>query len=214
MCGGSDGTVRIYCMEFVRNEDDLNPRESRLPTTLQMSINSAVALQQRLERQRQRLQFLSSTTSSDTPSAGSQNGSPESIFYPSIDLYTDEKLDCSWVNSSKWQEDGSVYSEKSIWKKLLVPKFSLTTHTAFNRKDNPHPASITAIAPSRDHRTLYVGDSVGRVWSWQIGDEVGTRADHWVQDPSRSTCTQCMQKFSLAERRHHCRNCGHIFCSR
>lgn len=49
----------------------------------------------------------------------------------------------------KWQEDGSVYSEKSIWKKLLVPKFSLTTHTAFNRKDNPHPASITAIAPSR-----------------------------------------------------------------
>ncbi|VDN90901.1 unnamed protein product [Brugia pahangi] len=217
MCGGSDGTVRIYCMEFVRNEDDLNPRESRLPTTLQMSINSAVALQQRLERQRQRLQFLSSTTSSDTPSAGSQNGSPESIFCPSIDLYTDEKLDCSWVNSSKWQEDGSVYSEKSIWKKLLVPKFSLTTHTAFNRKDNPHPASITAIAPSRDfrdHRTLYVGDSVGRVWSWQIGDEVGARADHWVQDPSRSTCTQCMQKFSLAERRHHCRNCGHIFCSR
>lgn len=49
----------------------------------------------------------------------------------------------------KWQEGEVDHSEKLVWKKLLVPKFSLTTHTAFNRKDNPHPASITAITPSR-----------------------------------------------------------------
>lgn len=65
----------------------------------------------------------------------------------------------------------------------------------------------------RDHKSLYVGDGVGRVWHWQMG-EAGNRADHWIQDPSRHSCTQCLQRFSIAERRHHCRNCGHIFCSR
>lgn len=40
------------------------------------------------------------------------------------------------------------------------------------------------------------------------------RLDHWVQDPARNTCTQCQQKFTLAERKHHCRNCGHIFCAK
>uniref|UniRef100_A0A1I7VIR8 WD repeat and FYVE domain-containing protein 3 n=1 Tax=Loa loa TaxID=7209 RepID=A0A1I7VIR8_LOALO len=209
MCGGSDGVVRIYCMEFVRSEDD--PRESRSPTILQTNINSATTLQQRLERQQQSLQLLSAASSSDTPPAGSQTGSPEPPTGPSINLYEiDERLDCN----RKWQDAEAAHSGKLVWKKLLVPRFSLTTHTAFNRKDNPHPASITAITPSRDHRTLFVGDSVGRVWSWQIGDEVGARADHWIQDPSRSSCTQCTQKFSLAERRHHCRNCGHIFCNR
>ncbi|KAM3726430.1 WD repeat and FYVE domain-containing protein [Dirofilaria immitis] len=204
MCGGSDGIVRIYSMEFVRSEDDLNLRASRLP--------AVTTLQERVEQQRQRLQLLSiATISSDTPATRSQTGSPEPLSGRTINIYDiDGKLDCSW----KWQESETAHSKKLIWKKLLVPKFSLTTHTAFNRKDNPYPASITAIAPSRDHRTLFVGDSVGRVWSWQIGDEVGARADHWVQDPSRNSCTQCMQKFSLAERRHHCRNCGHIFCNR
>lgn len=30
-------------------------------------------------------------------------------------------------------------------------------HTAYDRKDNSEPASITALAVSKDHRTLYVG---------------------------------------------------------
>lgn len=34
----------------------------------------------------------------------------------------------------------------------------LTMHTAYDRKDNSEPASITALAVSKDHRTLYVGE--------------------------------------------------------
>lgn len=30
-------------------------------------------------------------------------------------------------------------------------------HTAYDRKDNAEPASITALAVAKDHRTLYVG---------------------------------------------------------
>uniref|UniRef100_A0A915IQ12 FYVE-type domain-containing protein n=1 Tax=Romanomermis culicivorax TaxID=13658 RepID=A0A915IQ12_ROMCU len=66
-----------------------------------------------------------------------------------------------------------------------------------------------------DHKSVFVGDSRGRVWTWTIGEgNTGGRADHWFQDPSRNSCAQCHQKFSLTERRHHCRNCGQIFCSR
>ncbi|VDP32376.1 unnamed protein product, partial [Soboliphyme baturini] len=101
------------------------------------------------------------------------------------------------------------------WERRLIFRSKLSMHTAFERKDNPTPAAITAVQPSKDHRTLYVGDARGRVWAWSV-DETGGggRADHWVQDPSRCMCSQCHQKFTLTERKHHCRNCGQIFCSK
>lgn len=43
------------------------------------------------------------------------------------------------------------------WQKQLVFRSKLTMHTAYDRKDNSEPASITALAVSKDHRTLYVG---------------------------------------------------------
>lgn len=43
------------------------------------------------------------------------------------------------------------------WQKQLVFRSKLTMHTAYDRKDNSEPASITALSVSKDHRTLYVG---------------------------------------------------------
>jgi hypothetical protein len=37
--------------------------------------------------------------------------------------------------------------------------------------------------------------------------------DHWKPDSSRDACKDCSLKFTLFERRHHCRRCGEIFCS-
>ena len=34
----------------------------------------------------------------------------------------------------------------------------------------------------------------------------------WVPDPDENQCTNCLAEFSLLNRRHHCRVCGHIFC--
>ncbi|KRY48286.1 WD repeat and FYVE domain-containing protein 3 [Trichinella britovi] len=104
---------------------------------------------------------------------------------------------------------------KFHWERQLVFRGKLTMHTAFERKDNPAPAAVTALMPSKDHKALYVGDGRGRVWMWTVGDgHIGGRADHWVQDPSRNLCSNCHQKFTLTDRRHHCRNCGQLFCSR
>lgn len=68
----------------------------------------------------------------------------------------------------------------------------------------------------RDHKTVFVGDSRGRVWSWSVSDQQrrATVADHWVKDDSVDGCVSCGVRFTFSERRHHCRNCGQVFCSR
>ncbi|CAD6246946.1 unnamed protein product [Miscanthus lutarioriparius] len=38
--------------------------------------------------------------------------------------------------------------------------------------------------------------------------------DHWVPDEAVSKCTACAADFSAFNRRHHCRNCGDIFCDK
>lgn len=101
------------------------------------------------------------------------------------------------------------------WQRQLVFRSKLTMHTAYDRKDNTEPASITALAVSRDHRTVYVGDARGRVFSWSVCDQPGRGvADHWLKDEGAESCTSCGVKFSIYERRHHCRNCGLLFCSK
>eukprot|EP01043_Picozoa_sp_COSAG02_P035168 COSAG02_NODE_2502_length_8672_cov_3.830631_5_plen_871_part_00 len=34
----------------------------------------------------------------------------------------------------------------------------------------------------------------------------------WVKDTMVTTCEKCEKKFNQYRRKHHCRNCGHIFC--
>merc|ERR1712032_240668 len=36
----------------------------------------------------------------------------------------------------------------------------------------------------------------------------------WLPDYAASRCLRCEKKFTFRRRRHHCRHCGHIFCSR
>lgn len=67
----------------------------------------------------------------------------------------------------------------------------------------------------RDHRTVYVGDARGRVFTWNVAEQPGKGvADHWLKDEGAEQCNLCDVRFSLYERRHHCRNCGQLFCSK
>ncbi|XP_043271793.1 WD repeat and FYVE domain-containing protein 3 isoform X2 [Venturia canescens] len=101
------------------------------------------------------------------------------------------------------------------WQRQLVFRSKLTMHTAYDRKDNAEPASITALAVSRDHRTVYVGDTRGRVFSWSVCEQPGrTVADHWLKDEGADSCVACSVRFNIYERKHHCRNCGQVFCWR
>ena len=60
-----------------------------------------------------------------------------------------------------------------------------------------------------------MGDAKGRVFSWTVTDQPGrVVADHWMKDEGMDGCVSCGVKFSFSERRHHCRNCGQLFCSK
>ena len=55
-------------------------------------------------------------------------------------------------------------SESGIkWIRRLVLRGKLTMHTAYERRDNACPASVTAVAAARSGRGLAVGDARGRV---------------------------------------------------
>ncbi|XP_052901287.1 protein RUFY3 isoform X1 [Anopheles moucheti] len=46
------------------------------------------------------------------------------------------------------------------------------------------------------------------------GDSVtGSSGGGWTPDKGVSKCTGCEKEFSMTRRKHHCRNCGKIFCS-
>jgi len=40
----------------------------------------------------------------------------------------------------------------------------------------------------------------------------GTVAPRWVPNNEKGSCTRCSANFDWAQRRHHCRRCGDVFC--
>jgi WD40 repeat protein len=59
------------------------------------------------------------------------------------------------------------------WRRSLAERAKLTMHTAVARPDNKHPAAISCLSISRDHRTLLVGDERGRIYSWSVTEASG-----------------------------------------
>ncbi|XP_044312019.1 myotubularin-related protein 4 isoform X2 [Varanus komodoensis] len=49
--------------------------------------------------------------------------------------------------------------------------------------------------------------------SWEPVDKRETEVTRWVPDHMASHCFNCDCEFWLAKRRHHCRNCGNVFCA-
>ncbi|CDP07369.1 unnamed protein product [Coffea canephora] len=43
---------------------------------------------------------------------------------------------------------------------------------------------------------------------------VNEEKDHWIPDEAASKCTACGTDFNAFVRKHHCRNCGDIFCDK
>lgn len=59
-------------------------------------------------------------------------------------------------------------------------------------------------------------DVVGLVKSWipWQSEPVNVSRDFWMPDESCRLCYDCESHFTLFNRRHHCRLCGRVFCSK
>jgi myotubularin-related protein 3/4 len=49
--------------------------------------------------------------------------------------------------------------------------------------------------------------------SWEQVEEKDSRLTLWVPDHIVTHCAGCHQEFWMVRRKHHCRNCGHVFCA-
>ena len=52
-----------------------------------------------------------------------------------------------------------------------------------------------------------------RVYNWSVTDQPGrVVADHWIEDDGVEKCHYCAIRYAFSECKHHCRNCGEVFC--
>ena len=83
-----------------------------------------------------------------------------------------------------------------------------------------HTAQEASAAPNRQSKDLTSRSphnlrSVTSMMSDSTtGSYVEMDKDLWATDASSSVCGGCNKEFGVFRRRHHCRRCGHIFCSK
>ncbi|VVC41073.1 Zinc finger, FYVE/PHD-type,FYVE zinc finger,Zinc finger, FYVE-related,Zinc finger, RING/FYVE/PHD-type [Cinara cedri] len=79
----------------------------------------------------------------------------------------------------------------------------------------------TDIIPGINNQTAVMIENGEEALVWRddtvIGDVSSTTAETpppWVPDHEAPVCMSCKAIFTVVRRRHHCRNCGKVFCSR
>jgi WD40 repeat protein len=160
MCGTSDGLVKMYSCEFKKvvaaptNESEQAVASKK--SLGQNQIQDPKALKEHLLRRQQRIQHHTRRSPLEQISQdSSQASSPVHIPYSITTTTTIQPTSMSNDNKNEIVE----------YRRQLTLRRVLSEHTAFNQ-DNPHPAPITSLSPSKDHKSVYVGDGVGRIWVW------------------------------------------------
>ena len=83
---------------------------------------------------------------------------------------------------------------------------------------SPTPVHNNSAAPKDDHHAAAADapsePSLVSDASQPAPEPVDTiRIYPWDDDSVRQDCSNCAQPFTVVNRRHHCRSCGHLFCS-
>lgn len=79
------------------------------------------------------------------------------------------------------------------------------------------PKSFTIIASSAEIKKKWVQQIKENLAVLGKKGRKGSNSSHsalWVPDSEVPDCNYCSKKFDIIRRRHHCRECGQIFCQK
>ncbi|KAL0860939.1 hypothetical protein ABMA27_009471 [Loxostege sticticalis] len=110
----------------------------------------------------------------------------------------------------------SVYSAEEVYADSTSDSTPSETGSRLARRN-----TVSARAEPSDHQPLQASVSTGdltyreeRRPSTTVAPPAGPeRAPEWVPDIAAPACMRCDAHFTAFRRRHHCRNCGKVFCA-
>lgn len=105
----------------------------------------------------------------------------------------------------------SVYSAEEVY----ADSTSDTPSEGSDRRPRSTADRQTDKPPERPalHPSVSTGDLTIRERAESPGRERVERAPEWVPDIAAPACMRCLAPFTAFRRRHHCRNCGKVFCA-
>ncbi|XP_053994035.1 lateral signaling target protein 2 homolog isoform X1 [Hylaeus volcanicus] len=111
------------------------------------------------------------------------------------------------MNSSQTVEDGETKDESVTTDTQLASPLN-DTGTDNDQQDSlqEYEDDLEETPPMNDQNN---GSPVT-----ERGEECVERAPAWVPDNDAPRCMACQAGFTVVRRRHHCRNCGKVFCGR
>jgi len=118
----------------------------------------------------------------------------------------------SHLHTEHWRKGDGDGNAEPNWTLERIRNIDVVANRDIPGKTNRSKvARITAITAVSEQKRIYAGTSTGYVYAWSFPD---SDDKHWVKDSAVETCMGCGQvKFTIKERKHHCRSCGGIFCS-
>ncbi|KYN05514.1 Lateral signaling target protein 2 like protein [Cyphomyrmex costatus] len=109
------------------------------------------------------------------------------------------------MNSSQAIEDTEESKEQNLSSTANAPIDTAETGSIHERQE-PLPEYEDV------EETTLIHDRTSPVT--ERGEECVERAPAWVPDNDAPRCMACQAGFTVVRRRHHCRNCGKVFCGR
>ncbi|XP_052745012.1 lateral signaling target protein 2 homolog [Bicyclus anynana] len=118
----------------------------------------------------------------------------------------------------------SVYSAEEVYADSNSDSTASESNTRLTRRNTVNATTISEQATPTETRRKSVDNTGNLQASVSTGDLTYTRearsqpasverAPEWVPDIAAPACMRCSAHFTAFKRRHHCRNCGKVFCA-